>query len=211
VEVVVTSPLEDRRRIELSEEAEAVELRAEYVSGTVQQVLVGRRQRRIRALALAAAAIVIIVLSGVVLAGQGRDDSSPPVIDRATVQNLRQTERARLTALVEADMPAVQQVLADDFELITPDGTPLPRDAYLGAVASGDLDFKAYQPVTPIETRVYGDAAVLRYKSHIDVVAKGTGHRTDGAWHTCVYENRDGHWQIVWEQTTLVGQLPPEH
>lgn len=206
----MTSPLEDRLRTELSEEAEAVELRPEYVSGTVEQVLVGRRQRRIRALALSGAAIVIIVLSGVVLAGQGRDDSSPPVVDRATVQNLRQIEQARLTALVEADMPAVQQVLAGDFELITPDGTPLSRDAYIGAVASGDLDFKAYRPVTPIEVRVYDDAAVLRYKSRIEVVATGTGHRTDGAWHTCLYENRDGRWQIVWEQTTIVGRLPPD-
>lgn len=206
----MTSPLEDRLRTELSEEAEAVELRAGYVTGTVEQVLVGRRQRRIRALAVAAAAIVIVALSGVVLATQARDDSSPPVIDQVTVQTLRQTEQARLSALVDADMPAVQQVLADDFELITPDGTPLPRDAYLDAVANGDLDFKAHEPVTPIEVRVYEDAAVLRYKSHIEVVATGTGSRTDGAWHTCLYENRDGRWQIVWEQTTIVGELPPD-
>ena len=206
----MTSPLEDRLRTELSEEAEAVELHADYVTGTVEQVLVGRRQRRIRALAVAAAAIVIIALSGVVLASQARDDSSPPVIDQDTIQTLRQTEQTRLSALVEADMPAVQRLLAADFELITPDGTPLTRDDYIRAVASGDLDFKAYQPVTPIQVRVYDDAAVLRYKSHIDVAATGTGERTDGAWHTCLYENRDGRWQIVWEQTTIVGQLPPD-
>lgn len=206
----MTSPLEDRLRTELSEQAEAIELRADYISGTVEQVLVGRRQRRIRALAAAAAAIVIIALSGVVLAGQARDDSSPPVIDQDTIQTLRQTEQTRLDAMVEADMPAVQRFLADDFELITPDGTPLTRDDYIAAVASGDLDFQAYEPVTPIQVRLYDDAAVLRYKSHIEIVATGTGRRTDGAWHTCLYENRDGHWQIVWEQTTIVGELPPD-
>jgi ketosteroid isomerase-like protein len=210
VEVVVTSPLEDRLRTELREEADAVELRGGFVETTVDQVFVRRRHRRIRTLAVAASVIVILALSGVVLASQTQDDSSPPVIDRVTAQTLRQTEQSRLAALVAADMPVLQRLYADDFELITPTGTPLARDELLGLVADGEFDFRAFEPVTPIEVRLYGDAAVLRYQSRIDIVA-GKEQRNDGAWHTCLYESRDGDWRIVREQTTvIVTKLPPD-
>ena len=55
----------------------------------------------------------------------------------------------------------------------------------------------------------YEDTAVLRYKSHIEVRTVGEGRLSHGAWHTCLYENHDGHWQVVWEQTTAVGAFPP--
>ncbi len=203
----MTSPLEDRLRTELREEADTVELRAGFVATTVDQVFVRRRQRRIQALAVAACVIVILALSGV-LASQAGDDSSPPVIDQVTVQTLRQTEQGRLSALVAAERPELEQLHADDFELITPTGDPLTREAYLDAVATGGLDFQTYEPVTPIEVRLYGDAAVLRYKSRIVVVPGDEPRRADGAWHTCLYENRGGDWKIVWEQTTLVDPDP---
>ena len=206
----MTSPLEDRLRTELREEADTVELRAGFVETTVDQVFVRRRHRRIRTLAVAASVIMILALSGVVLASQGRDDSSPPVIDQVTVQTLRQTEQSRLSAVVDADMPVLRQLYADDFELITPTGSPLTREEYLGGIADGYFDFRAYEPVTPIEVRLYGDAAVLWYESRIDIVA-GDDQRNDAAWHTCLYENRDGDWRIVREQTiVVVTKLPPE-
>ena len=205
----MTSPLEDRLRTELREEADAVELRAGFVATTVDQVFVRRRQRRIQALAVAAGVIVILALSGV-LASRAGDDSSPPVIDQVTVQTLRQTEQGRLSALVAADMPVLRQLYADDFELITPTGSPLTREEYLGGIADGYFDFRTYEPDTPIEVRLYGDAAVLWYESRIDIVASDD-QRNDAAWHTCLYENRDGDWRIVREQTTVVvTKLPPD-
>ena len=93
----MTSPFEDRLWTELREEADAVELRAGFVATTVDQVFVRRRQRRIQALAVTASVIVILALSGVLLASQAGDDSSPPVIDQVTVQTLRQTEQGRLS------------------------------------------------------------------------------------------------------------------
>ena len=202
-------PLEERLRTELREESEAIELRAGYVANMVEHVFVVRRQRRIRALALAVGVIAIIVVSGALLGSQGRDDTSPPVIDQITIQTLRDTEKSRLDALVTADMPGLEQLHADDFELVPPTGSPLGREAYLDAVAAGDLDFRAYEVVTPIEVRLYEDTAVLRYKSHIEVRTVGEGRLSHGSWHTCLYENHDGHWQVVWEQTTAVGAFPP--
>jgi ketosteroid isomerase-like protein len=211
VEVIVSSPLEDRIRTELRDVSDAVDLRAGDVASMVEHVFVRRRQRRIRALAVVAGVIAIMAVSGALLDSQGRDDTSPPALDRVTIQTLRDTEESRLDALVAADMPGLEQLHADDFELVPPTGSPLSREAYLDAVAAGDLDFRAYEAVTPIEVRLYGDTAVLRYKSHLDVRAVGEGRLTHGSWHTCLYENHDGDWQVVWEQTTAVGAFPPPY
>jgi RNA polymerase sigma-70 factor (sigma-E family) len=201
---IVTATLEDRLRAELRDEAAGIELRAGYVTSTVERVLARRRQRQVRALAVAVGVIAIVALGGIALATQG-----PDAADETTIQSLRDTEKSRLDALVAADMPVVEQLYADDLQLVPPTGYPLTRAAYLAAVASGDLDFRTFEPVSKIQVRLYADSAVLRYKVHIDVVATPADRITHGGWLTCLYEKHDGRWQVVWEQMTAVGAFPP--
>jgi len=59
-----------------------------------------------------------------------------------------------------------------------------------------------------MQIRVHADAAVVRYESTIDIVAADLGRLRHQAWHTDLYEHRDGHWQVVWSQATAVGPLP---
>ena len=55
-----------------------------------------------------------------------------------------------------------------------------------------------------LDVRVYGQAAVIRYQSQIEVVVGGQKVPRGGFWHTDSYEKRDGRWQAVWEQTTEI-------
>jgi hypothetical protein len=200
----VTALLENRLRAELHEDAADIELRAGYITSTVERVLARRRQRQIRALAVAVAATLILALSSIALAAQGHGG-----LDQTTIQTLRETEQSRLDALVAADMPVVEQTYANDYEAVPPTGYPLTRGELLGAVASGDLDFQIFEPASKIGVRLYADSAVLWYPAHIDVVAGDEGRLTHDAWLTCLYEQRNGTWQLVWEQTTAVGAFPP--
>jgi hypothetical protein len=52
---------------------------------------------------------------------------------------LRETEQARLRALVGADLEAAGPLHAADYQLITPRGVALSRDEYVGLVAAGEL------------------------------------------------------------------------
>ncbi len=52
-------------------------------------------------------------------------------------------------------------------------------------------------------------AAIITYKSHINVVVAGLGRFTHDAWHTYLYERRQGTWQVVWEQASAIGGFPP--
>ena len=154
-----------------------------------------------RIAAVAVALVALLAATAMVTAASAR--SSSPQAER-----LRDVERARLQALVDADMPVVEALHADDFQVVPPPGFPLSREEYLGAVASGDIDYLEFKPISPIDVRLYGQAAVITYMSHIDIVVSGIGHVAHDAWHTYLYEKRAGRWQAVWEQATAIGGIP---
>jgi hypothetical protein len=158
---------------------------------------------RIRLLACLTAAAAALVTIPAVAPGKG-----PTKQDGARqAERLRSLERARLAALVDADVARAGPMHAADFELINPAGEVLTADDMLRAVAAGALDFQVYDPVGKIAVRLHGKTAALRYRSNIDLVLAGVGRMTHPAWHTVLYEKRKGRWQIVWEQTTSIGPL----
>jgi Domain of unknown function (DUF4440) len=140
---------------------------------------------------LVAAALVVLCLGS---AGCGGNDTSTTGSgDIAAV--VRATERQRLRALLAHDFDTAQKLHADDFELINPLGEVVSRERYID---SGEaFAYTEWKPISPIRVRVYGEAAVIRYESELEL------HGTRGHyWHTDLYEKRDGRWQIVWSQTT---------
>jgi uncharacterized protein DUF4440 len=116
---------------------------------------------------------------------------------------LRETERARLQSLVAADLSVAERIHAEDYELITPGGRAMSRRAYLDGIASGELDYSVFEPVSEIRLRLYGGAAILRYRVRIVINFDG-GHEEGTYWHTDTYEVRDGQWQAVWSQATRI-------
>jgi len=128
-------------------------------------------------------------------------DPTPPV----TAEVLRAVERARLRALVSADIEVAAMLHADDFQLVNPAGAVFSKANYLMGVATGRIDYRAWEITSAIEVRLHGEAAVLRYRSHIDIAVDGAPFSL-GCWHTDTYELRDGHWQVVWSQATAIEQ-----
>ena len=124
------------------------------------------------------------------------------------VERLRQIEKQRLQALVDADVAVAGPLIASDFELINPIGDVLTRKDVIGGVSSGALDFLSDTVTSQIRVRLHGNTAVLRYRHTIDIAVVPIGHLTHPAWTTALYERRQGNWQIVWEQTGAIGPLP---
>ncbi|MFC1457799.1 nuclear transport factor 2 family protein [Microvirga arabica] len=116
---------------------------------------------------------------------------------------LRETERTRLRALVSADIDQAQYFHAPDFQLITPIGVALSKQAYMGAIASGHLRYLTWQP-SDIAVRLYDGVAVLRYRAQLEVVFGGHTIPLSDYWHTDLYEDREGHWMVVWSQATAI-------
>jgi ketosteroid isomerase-like protein len=162
-----------------------------------------------RRIATAAAAAIALLAAVAAMAVAAPARSSGPPSSSPAAERLRDVERARLRALVDADMPVVDALHADDFQLVPPPGLPLTREDYVAAVASGDIDYLGFKALSPIEVHLYGQAAVLTYMSNIDIVVTGLGRFTHDTWHTYLYEKRAGRWQVIWEQATAVGGFPP--
>jgi len=119
------------------------------------------------------------------------------------IDQLRAAERARLRSLVEGNVETARRLHADDFQLVDPSGATLSKEQYLGLVGSGELDYLTWEPET-IEVRRYGDGAVLRYRAQAQAIFRGQRTPLRSFWHTDVYEQRNGRWQAVWSQATLV-------
>jgi hypothetical protein len=123
---------------------------------------------------------------------------------RDAADQLRALERERLRALVDADMEVAGRLHADDFQLINPLGGSLSKAEYLGAIASGDIDYLVWEPET-IAVKVYADAAVIRYRATLQIKVKALPDAPSGRfWHTDLYEKRNGAWQVVWSQATQI-------
>lgn len=135
---------------------------------------------------------------------EDRPEGSPARPSRGEAELLRATERERLRALVEVDMEVARRLHADDFQLITPTGVVLSKDGYLGMVASGELDYRVWEPDSPIDVRVYGPVALIRYRSRLDNVDGGHHVGLRHYWHTDTYEQRDEQWQVVWSHATEI-------
>ena len=117
---------------------------------------------------------------------------------------IREIERARLRALVEANIEVARSLHADDFQLINPFGETLSKEQYLGGIASGKLDYLVFEAESPIEVRLYSTAATIRYRSKLEIVVNGEKVPLANHWHTDCYEKRKGRWQIVWSQATKI-------
>jgi len=116
--------------------------------------------------------------------------------------DVRATEHERIRALVNGDMEAARRLLATDFQLVAPIGVVFSKEQYLGAIASGNVHYLAWEPDSPIEVRMYGDVALIRYRAQIEIVVQGQKHPRAPYWFTDAYEKRAGQWQVVWSQGT---------
>jgi hypothetical protein len=123
------------------------------------------------------------------------------VEDQAVADTIRATERDRLRALVAGDSGRASQLHADDFQLINPAGGAFSKQQYMGGIGSGQIDYLYWEPDS-IAVRVYHDAAVIRYRSQLEIVVQGRHIPRQAYWHTDLYERRRGRWQVVWSQAT---------
>ena len=117
---------------------------------------------------------------------------------------IRALERERLRALVAADMVVARQLHADDFQLITPSGSTYSKEEYLSRIASGVFNYLVWEPDSPIEVRLYGQAAVIRYRAQLEGIMRGEPMELARDRHTDSYEYRAGRWQVVWSQATRI-------
>jgi hypothetical protein len=135
------------------------------------------------------------------LAGVTSDEptlNNAPAFDAG---QLRSIERSRLRALSGPDLALADQLHAAQYQLITPTGTALSKEQYLGSIATGGLVYREFEPVSDIAVRGGAGWALLRYQARI-AIEEGEHLADFTCWHLDSYELIDGRWQAVWSQAT---------
>lgn len=91
---------------------------------------------------------------------------------------------------------------APGFLLCTPSGTVWTRQHYLDGLIDGTIDYRRFEPVTPIEVLLDSRLAVLRYRSEIEISIDSGPLGRLACWHLDVYERDDLSWRCRWSQAT---------
>lgn len=117
---------------------------------------------------------------------------------------VREVERRRIRALVSTELEIARPLHSDDYQLVTPLGAVLTKEQYLGALATGAVQYLAWDIESPIQVRLYQEVALIRYEAEIEVVVQGQRYPRARYWHTDAYEMRNGYWQVVWSQATAM-------
>ena len=125
--------------------------------------------------------------------GQDRSVSRDP---RSSVeQTIRQLDKERIQAQINADAVALDRIYADDFIGVGPSGTVRTKAQVISDFTSGDLK---YQSITTdeVQVRVYENTAVETGLSTMLGQDKGKSVPHDTRF-TRVWVKQQGRWRLV--------------
>jgi hypothetical protein len=120
---------------------------------------------------------------------------------------LLRAEALRQRALVDADLPALQRLLADELRFVHSNGRADTKPALLDALGAGRLDYVSAR-ARDVVARVYGDAGVVAGSTVLEVRAAGAPSQPLRNVFTAVYARRDGAWRLVAYQSTRAPDEP---
>lgn len=116
---------------------------------------------------------------------------------------IRALERARIAALLKADVGVLQQLHAPQYQLVSPSGNTLSRESYLGMLASGTLRYQRWD-AEAMAVRSSPTMALVRYATTLQLGTPEEPGTPRRCWHLDSYELQAGQWQAVWSQATQI-------
>ncbi len=163
------------------------------------------RRRRLYALALLPVVAALALTPGAALQHNGM----PRTQRHESHHEIFQLEEVWRNAMLKADIPAMDSLLADDYMAITPNGTLQSKEQSLANLRTGATHFTAIA-ISDRKVRFYGTTALVT--SRADVTGTTAGGDFSGSYrYTRVYvRNAEGKWKVVSFEASRI-RLPGEH
>ncbi len=131
---------------------------------------------------------------------------SPSLAAAATIDDrivqVSATQAARFHAMLEADVAALNDILADDLVYAHTTGTIDTKSSMIDNIGSGAVNYERIDP-TDVKIRLYGDVAVVTGSANMQVSVGDQIHQVFIRFIE-VYVARDDLWQLVSWQSTRV-------
>ena len=124
----------------------------------------------------------------------------PAIASADSAADVEKMEQKRLRAVIEADMPTLNAIYADDFFYNTSSGPSLTKSEYLPRYASGELKVNAVDSEAR-DIRIYDNTALVTGIAHVTLTTKGET-KTVHLRYLNVWVKRAKGWQLVARQGT---------
>ena len=118
-------------------------------------------------------------------------------------QQIIQLEKEGREATLKNDVEANDRLLADNWININPDGSITTRAKLMELLKTSPFKIMSIEN-DEVAVRVYGDAAVVTGRSTSKRAGQGSEIVTRQVRFTRVYAKRQGRWQVVSAQNTLI-------
>lgn len=119
---------------------------------------------------------------------------------RTDAQELLKVEKDFANAVVSNDADAIGKFLADNWEIIDPDGKVIDKPRFLSVIKSGTLTHQLMES-SEMNVRSYGDSAVVTALTKSKGKFAGQEFTTEERA-TDFFVKRNGRWQCVFSQLT---------
>jgi uncharacterized protein (TIGR02246 family) len=150
-------------------------------------------------------ALVAVTLVTVAACQRGTSTAPPAASSAPTIvsadanaeQVATQLVQDWINAIPKRDTGRINEVLAEDFVAILPDGRKVSKAEHIQEVTSGSYNPASFT-LDQTNARIFGDTAIVTYYQMEE--SKLDGRDTSGmsAW-TDILAKRDGRWQVVAE------------
>lgn len=117
-------------------------------------------------------------------------------------------ESRRAQALVDADATTLDALTAPDYTHVETGGGVRDKAGFLAILSRPGLRFSRWV-IEENHVRVYGDTAVVTGRYHNTVATPAGEQPPKHARHIRVWVRRDGRWQNVAHQATLIAPVSP--
>jgi len=124
----------------------------------------------------------------------------PAIASADSAADVEKMEQKRLRAVIEADMPTLNAIYADDFFYNTSSGPSLTKSEYLPRYASGELKVNAVDSEAR-DIRIYDNTALVTGIAHVTLTTKGET-KTIHLRYLNVWVKRANGWVLVARQGT---------
>ena len=113
-----------------------------------------------------------------------------------------QADEARVRALIDNDVDALDRLLADDLTYVHSNGMLDTKESYIGGLRSGHSRYLTMD-MSDLKVRSLGDTALINAKFNARV--KVGDHEVNPQPRVLiVYAKRDGRWQMIaWQSTPI--------
>jgi ketosteroid isomerase-like protein len=144
------------------------------------------------------AGTIVLLCAGLTLGQAQTQPAKPP----SAAESVKQLEKDWIDAEKAGDTDKLNQILADDWVGIDPEGKTETKQEFLAAVKSGKIKLESAE-VGPMQVKMVGGAAVVQGSD--TEKSSMNGKETSGkyVWMD-VFEKHEGKWMAVRSQTAPV-------